>query len=629
MLPPDTQSSIAAAAAWLWDKYCHEIVEKTAEEVVDEEKWRLGIESYLESLYEQVGFVRILGRMESEPLERVFTHVNLLDRLTAERRYSIERLEEEFAPRDFEAQKQVKRMAGDTAVDQYSKLFILGEPGAGKTTFLKYIALRAIKREIDKIPVFVNLRELSDSNLDIFAFIERQFEVQRISNPAKFVSDLLKDGNAIVLFDGLDEVNLEDNRRGRLIADLNDFIRQCGRCPIFISSRVAAVDYSFTQFQYVEMAEFDEEQIGCYIDQWFYHDEVKRQNCRQALLGEENNKPVREMAQAPMLLSLLCLVYDERNAFPPQRHEIYEETVQTLLSKWDNSRNIVRDAIYPLLSLKQKENLLAFIAARTFPEGEYFIPEHRVVALIKEYIQEVPEIGEPDAEQLLKVMEAQHGIFVERARRIHSFSHLSLQEYFTARYIVANERHNTVERLMPNLGDSRWDEVFVLTAGMLDDATEYCYLLLGTTAAILAADPRLVLLLKWAEDNRRRLLSSHHAPAARAFLLYIGLALAYERNHTRDLDLDLARELTRDLMVEFDLPRAIALTRTLDHDFAQDFSFIFSPEQAALWTRYLKANRLLVRCLEVASLLDREAFVSRMLLPLEHPINPPIPFPHH
>lgn len=34
---------------------------------------------------------------------------------------------------------------------------------------------------------------------------------------------LLKDGNAIVLFDGLDEVNVEDNKRANMIQALNDF----------------------------------------------------------------------------------------------------------------------------------------------------------------------------------------------------------------------------------------------------------------------------------------------------------------------------------------------------------------------------------------------------------------------
>ncbi|MCB8926338.1 MAG: hypothetical protein H6652_12015 [Ardenticatenaceae bacterium] len=60
------------------------------------------------------GFVRILGRMESEPLENVFTHVNVLDKLTAEQRYDVAKLKAEFDPRDFGRLEQVRRIAGMT-----------------------------------------------------------------------------------------------------------------------------------------------------------------------------------------------------------------------------------------------------------------------------------------------------------------------------------------------------------------------------------------------------------------------------------------------------------------------------------------------------------------------------------
>jgi predicted NACHT family NTPase len=42
-----------------------------------------------------------------------------------------------------------------------------------------------------------------------------------------------------------------------------------------------------------------------------------------------------------------------------------------------------------------------------------------------------------DSEAVLKSIEWQHGLLVERSRRIYSFSHLTFQEYFTARHITA------------------------------------------------------------------------------------------------------------------------------------------------------------------------------------------------
>ncbi|MCB0000226.1 MAG: NACHT domain-containing protein, partial [Anaerolineales bacterium] len=296
VIPPEIQTAIGQAVGWLWAGYGQKVIEQGTTFAKNQAQWRLGIEKYYTSLYGKVGFVLILGRREAEPLENVFTHVNVLDRLSAERRYTIERLTEEAAPRDFAWHERVKRLSGNAAVAEYPKLFVLGKPGAGKTTFLKYTALRAIRHEIKKVPIFVSLKELSDSGKGLLEFIVHQFDVHRFPNPAPFVADLLKDGEGLLLFDGLDEVNLEGERRATLIAQLNDFVYQYSDCPMLLTCRVAATDYSFTQFEYVEMADFDTEQMGRYVDHWFVGNETKRKSCRRALLEEEGSKGVRELA---------------------------------------------------------------------------------------------------------------------------------------------------------------------------------------------------------------------------------------------------------------------------------------------------------------------------------------------
>lgn len=43
-----------------------------------------------------------------------------------------------------------------------------------------------------------------------------------------------------------------------------------------------------------------------------------------------------------------------------------------------------------------------------------------------------------DGEAVLKAIEVQQGLLVERATETYSFSHLTLQEYLTAKYVVDN-----------------------------------------------------------------------------------------------------------------------------------------------------------------------------------------------
>ena len=99
-------------------------------------------------------------------------------------------------------------------VTEHDKLFILGKPGAGKTTLLKYITLMAAKGEIDRIPIFVSLHDWAQTGFSLIRYMERQFEICDFPDAEVFITDvLLKKGRAIVLFDGLDEVNEESAQR--------------------------------------------------------------------------------------------------------------------------------------------------------------------------------------------------------------------------------------------------------------------------------------------------------------------------------------------------------------------------------------------------------------------------------
>lgn len=712
VIPPEIQTTIATTVSWLWDKYGQAVVEKVAGRVVDETKWKFGLEKYYTSLYERVGFVRILGRMEAEPLENVFTHVNVMDKLTAEQWYDIAKLTAEFSPRDFGRLERVRRIAGDEAVAEFPKLFILGKPGAGKTTFLKHTALRAIKHEIKKVPLFVTLKELSDMGMAIVPFMIHQLTVHRFPEPELFLERLLEKGDALVLFDGLDEVNLADNKREAMIRQVNDFVYRYSDCPILMTCRVAATDYSFTQFEYVEMADFDEAQMRRYIDLWFVGDTTKRENFKKVLLKDDAYKPVRELAQVPLLLALLCLVYEERNEIPPERHEIYGEATRALLSKWDASRNINRGVVYQQLSVDRKQKMLATIAAQTFEKGDYFLKEKDVERLIADYLQGVPKLEESDATLVLQALEAQHGIFVERARGIHSFSHLTLQEYFTARYIVDNEQRGTVNRLMRHVGDERWNEVFLLVAGMLDEATEFAQQYLVAAHGLLGDDVSLQQLLLWGSEKSTTVRMVFRPAAGRAFFYFLVRSLNFtpmldlsivfdlygDIDYILDITLNLAGNLDQNLVTDLNcvrsLDRVIRFVRTRDiydllkgprsyenmfiqarnlgvqlgeqwqltemvialrqldapnniavsavwQDFAQKLVDILdqykdqwnpyrlltvlekevllwkdlSETQKDAWTKYLEANLLLARCLQVAYLPNRQAIEDKILLP--------------
>ena len=135
-----------------------------------------------------------------------------------------------------------------------------------------------------------------------------------------------------------------------------------------------------------------------------------------------------------------AVIFEQSADFPlSNRSELYKEGLELLLKKWDVSKNIERSQIYKKLSVQQKENLLSQIALTTFSRGIYFFKQKELEQYIADYSRNIPGVStdisalQCDSEAVLKSIEAQHGLLVERARGIYSFSHLTFHEYSTAR----------------------------------------------------------------------------------------------------------------------------------------------------------------------------------------------------
>jgi hypothetical protein len=119
-------------------------------------------------------------------------------------------------------------------------------------------------------------------------------------------------------------------------------------------------------------------------------------------------------------------------------------------------------------------------------------------------MQNLPDVRENslevDSEAVLKAMEAQHGLFVERAKGIYSFSHLTFQEYFAARYIGDQRAGDSLQAIVNQhfLEDS-WREVWLLATSMLSSADS---LLLAMRARIssFATDEEFITLLRGIQE---------------------------------------------------------------------------------------------------------------------------------
>ncbi|MEH2197965.1 NACHT domain-containing protein [Nostoc sp.] len=280
-------------------------------------------------IHERCGTMRVLDMTQPIGLNDIYTSVNILEKITGQQRLGINELLQQSTSEDFDrfglGRITQKRVPGLKAVEKYPKLMILGKPGAGKTTFLKYLAIQCLGGEFQAecVPIFITLKDFAEAanKPGLLEYI-----TEDAINLISYIQDVIIYGRALVLLDGLDEVREEDN--SRVLKQIREFSDRFQNNHFVMTCRIAAREYTFEKFTEVEVADFDDEQIAIFANNWFNNKAVQSETFIKLL---KNNNRIQELAISPLLLTLLCLAFEESGDFPANRSELYKEGIDTLL----------------------------------------------------------------------------------------------------------------------------------------------------------------------------------------------------------------------------------------------------------------------------------------------------------
>lgn len=509
-------------------------------------------ESYCQKILIQHSKMRFLNGNEVE-VDQLYVDVWLLDPLPCIFHISRYDLSQTFDLRNdrIGLGNRIRREFGFSVVNEKAKLLILGKPGSGKTTFLKHLAVEWCKGKFqpNMMAVFIEFRRIQHEQPQLLDVISKQLNL----SDQDLVKVLLERGELLMLMDGLDELRTSELRR-EVREQLQQIVENYPKNRFILTCRTKIFESIPAGFTPVEVADFDIRQVKQFVENWFKAGTGAEatQQYEKFERAIKENQALKELTVTPVLLSLMCLVLEHTGKMASDLALLYQKGINLLLSKWNDNKDIngweLGSQTYRKLSVEQKQNLLAEIAARKFENPKNFVlfEQEEIVLQITKYLK-LTDSNEGIA--VLKAIEAQHGLLIERADELWSFSHLTFQEHFTVKWLIQLPS----EQLAKKITNPQWQEVVKKLVESQQPVEKLLHMIELAINTFISKELNLQKILTWVLEQSESIQANYKPASVRCYYFQVTLIICrahiLDCNIDRPISFDFARFLNDELVI--------------------------------------------------------------------------------
>jgi hypothetical protein len=365
------------------------------------------------------------------------------------------------------------------SLDQLStpghRTVLLGDPGAGKSTLAGKLTHDIALSADGRVPFLLVLRDFTASFREGGRELLKYFEhlcsdPYNLTPPRDAVEYLLRNGRAVVVLDGLDELVQPELRR-RVVRLVEGFAHQYPLTPIVVTARkvgYAEAPLSDSLFTLGAVDDFDSGQVADYAARWFALDAAtpahQRARLAAAFLGESSE--IGELRRNPLLLALLCAMYSSEHYLPRNLAQVYERCAVMLFDRWDSMRGIALPVQFQGRLRAAVQHLAWYLFDGPEPGGA--LPRSRIVRLLANYLVSKsfdPDEAEGAAERFTEFCTGRAWILTDvgasASEPLFGFTHRTFMEYFAAEHLVRQNTtsHSLWSALRSHVAEGAWDVV--------------------------------------------------------------------------------------------------------------------------------------------------------------------------
>ncbi|MEP9364393.1 NACHT domain-containing protein [Nocardioides sp. CN2-186] len=370
----------------------------------------------------------------------------------------------------------------DDVLSAIDRTVLLGDPGNGKSTAAHVMLFRMAKIPHLPLPFLVVLREFAGAGVDksIVSYLEdRLASVYQCPPPQGMIEHLLDTGQAIVFFDGLDE--LLDTTHRRQVTDVVGLF--CNRYPLtkaLVTSRKVGywqAPMDRDQFAVLELSGFDREQVEEYVEKWFSQEDLSSDQVTswtRSFMTESES--VADLTATPLLLALMCIIYRGERSIPRNRPAVYERCATMLFDKWDSSRGIHSDLRVGQLVDPAMKHLAYWLFVQDSSDGvtEQSLIKETTTYLHRRSFEDLEE-ATAAATEFVEFCRGRAWVFSDvgttpDGERLYKFTHRTFLEYFAGYHLsrTTDTPEALAKAIAPKVANAEWDVVAQLAVQITD-----------------------------------------------------------------------------------------------------------------------------------------------------------------